>query len=231
MCGRFSSTLSAELVRRVFKADGFPNLPESWNLAPSQDTMVIRRHPETGTRRLDALRWGLVPHFTKALIEARKPINARAETVATSGMFRGAFLTRRCIVPAALFYEWKPMPHGKQPYAIAREDGQPLAFGGVWEGWRSPEGEILRTFAIITKAANREMAELHNRMPLVLEEAGWAAWLDSGEPNAAGLLRPAPDGTLRSWPVSTRVNSPRNNGPDLIELMRQEGDGGGPNPA
>jgi putative SOS response-associated peptidase YedK len=164
MCGRFSSTLSAELVRRIFKADGFPNLPGSWNSAPSQDAMVIRRHPETGARRLDAQRWGLVPHFTKALIEARKPINARAETVATSGMFRGAFLTRRCIVSAALFYEWKPMRHGKQPFAIARRMRSHSLSAACGRAGGRRKGEILRTFAIITTAANREIAELHNRI-------------------------------------------------------------------
>jgi hypothetical protein len=95
-----------------------------------------------GIRQLDALKWGLVPHFTKDLKEARKPINARAETVATSGMFRGAFAARRCIVPAGLFYEWQKVGTAKQPYAIARADEAPLAFGGIWEGWRSPDKTV-----------------------------------------------------------------------------------------
>jgi putative SOS response-associated peptidase YedK len=153
MCGRFSSTLSAELIRRLFGTEGdIPNLGPSWNLAPSQDALVVRRHPETGARRLDTLKWGLVPHFTKDLKEARKPINARAETVATSGMFRGAFAARRCIVPAGLFYEWQKVGTAKQPYAIARDDEAPLAFGGTCEGWRSPNAELVRNFAIITIA-------------------------------------------------------------------------------
>ena len=232
MCGRFSSTLSAEFIRRLFGTEGdVPNLGPSWNLAPTQDALVVRRHPEAGTRRLDALRWGLVPHFTKTLKEAQKPINARAETVASSGMFRSAFASRRCIVPAGLFYEWQKAGAAKQPYAIMRADETPLAFGGIWEGWRSPEGEVLRTFAIITTAANHEMSALHDRMPLVLEEADWRLWLGEEPGDAAGLLRPAADGTLRAWPVSPRVNSPRNNDPSLLEPMIMTAEGGGANPA
>jgi putative SOS response-associated peptidase YedK len=232
MCGRFSSTLSAEFIRRLFGTEGdIPNLAPSWNLAPSQDALVVRRHRESGTRRLDALKWGLVPNFTKDLKGAPKPINARAESVATSGIFRGSFAARRCIVPAGLFYEWQKVAGGKQPYAIAREDEAPLALGGVWEGWRSPDGEVLRTFAIITTPANREMATLHDRMPLVLEETDWPLWLGEQEGDPKTLLHPAPDGTLRAWPVSTRVNSPKNNDASLIEQERQAAEDSGANPA
>jgi hypothetical protein len=126
MCGRFSSTLSAELVRRLFSTEGdLPYLVPSWNLAPSQYAMVVRRHPETGIRRLDTLRWGLVPFFTKDWKATTRPINARAESIATSGMFRGAFAARRCIVPADLFYEWRKVGADKEPYAIARADEAP----------------------------------------------------------------------------------------------------------
>ncbi len=217
MCGRFASTLSAELIRRLFETeDGAPNLPPSWNIAPSQDALVVRRHPATGVRHLDALRWGLIPHFTKALQGAPKPINARAETVATSGLFRGAFAARRCLVPAACFFEWRKTGAAKQPFAIGLQDGAPLALGAIWEGWRSPEGEVIRSFAIITTAANAEMRAVHDRMPLVVEPADWAAWLGETEADAAPLLRPAADGTLTLWPVSSRVNSPKNNDPDLL---------------
>jgi putative SOS response-associated peptidase YedK len=232
MCGRFSSTLSAEFIRRLFGTEGDPpNLGPSWNLAPSQDALVVRRHPETGARRLDALKWGLVPHFTKDLKQARKPINARAETVASSGMFARAFTARRCIVPAGLFYEWQTLGAVKQPYAIARADKAPLALGGIWEGWRSPDGEVVRTFAIITTSANREMSVLHPRMPLVLEPSGWRLWLGEETGDATDLLRPAPDGTLTAWPVSPRVNSPRNNDASLIEPTVMSAEASGPNPA
>jgi putative SOS response-associated peptidase YedK len=147
--------LPAEALAAIFGvACPLPNFPSSWNVAPTQQRPVVRRHPDTGDRRLDLLTWGLVPHFTKDLKAARKPINARAETVATSGMFRGALAQRRCLVPADAFYEWRAMADGKQPYAIARRDGQPMAFAGLWEVWRAPGGEVLRTQTIITTAAS-----------------------------------------------------------------------------
>jgi putative SOS response-associated peptidase YedK len=228
MCGRFSATLPAELVRRLFSTEGdLPYLVPSWNLAPSQHALVVRRHPETGIRRLDALKWGLVPHFTKDWKATTRPFNARAETIAASGMFRGAFSARRCIVPADLFYEWRKVGATKQPYAIARADEAPLAIGGIWEGWRSADGEVLRTFAIITTPANREMSKLHDRMPLVLEEADWRLWLGEDAGDAVALLRPAPDSTLKAWPVSTRVNSPKKNDAGLVETMGATAEGGG----
>ena len=130
MCGRFASQLPPEIVRTLFKATGStPNLAPSWNVAPTQDAMVIRRHPDTGERRLDLLKWGLVPGWTKDLKAARKPINARSETASASGMFKGALAARRCLVPMDAFYEWKTLPDGKQPYAIARQDGSAARHG------------------------------------------------------------------------------------------------------
>jgi putative SOS response-associated peptidase YedK len=218
MCGRYASFLPAEAIARLFATSNpLPNLPPSWNLAPSEPALVVRRHPDTGERHLDALRWGLLPHFIKDAEHTRRPINARAETVATAGMYRGAFARRRCLVPAAAFYEWKLIEGGKQPYAIARADGGPLALGGIWESWRAPGGEIERSFAIITTRPNAEMAPLHNRMPVVVDPADWPAWLGEVDSDPATLLGPPPDGTLRVWPVSRAVNSTRNNGPELLE--------------
>ncbi len=105
--------------------------------------MVVRRHPDTGERHLDLLKWGLLPSFTKDPAHAKRPINARAETVVTSGMFRSAFARRRCLVPADAFYEWKVVEGGKQPYAVAPMDGQPMAFAGLWEGFRRPDGNCV----------------------------------------------------------------------------------------
>ena len=131
---------------------------------------MVRLNPETNGSHLDLLQWGLVPHFTKDPKAARKPINARSETAASSGMFRGALERRRCRVHADAFYEWRTVPDGKQPYAIARKDGAPLAFAGVWEGLRGPDGETLRSFAILTTAANATMQALHDRMPVILDQ-------------------------------------------------------------
>lgn len=217
MCGRFASFLPADEMRRIFRTMGeLPNIQPSWNIAPTHRAAVIRRHPEAGDARLDLLTWGLVPSFTKDLKAARKPINARSETVASSGMFRGALAKRRAIVPADLFYEWRSQADGKQPFAIARADGSPLAFAGLWEGWKSLEGDILRTFTILTTAANAEMRAIHDRMPVILEPQAWATWLDGKAADLALLMRPAPDGTLRMWPVTRDVNSPRHDRPDLV---------------
>ncbi len=218
MCGRYASILSPSHAHDLFRTTNPPlNQPPSWNVAPAQAAMVVRREPASGERHLDLLRWGLVPHFTKDLKTARKPINARSETAAGSGMFRGALAARRCLVPADSFYEWRAMPDGKQPYAIARHDGAPLAFAGLWEGWRSPDGETLRSFAILTTSANATMAVLHQRMPVILEAADWPLWLDEAEGDPTTLLRPAADDALRLWAVSRAVNNMRNNGPELLD--------------
>ena len=141
MCGRYASFLPAEAIARLFHTvNPTPNVAPSWNVAPTQSAIVVRRHPETGERHLDLLQWGLLPSWTKEPAKAQRPINARAETVATSRLFKGAFKARRCIVPADAFYEWKAVEGGKQPFAIARQDGQPMAFAGLWEGCRWQDG-------------------------------------------------------------------------------------------
>ena len=224
MCGRYASRLPPEYIRGLFKTvGGLPNFGANCNLAPTERAMVVRRHPETGERHLDVLQWGLIPYYEGDPKGGRKPINARAESVATSGLFRAAFARRRCLVPADAFYEWQKRPGGtKQPYAIAREDGEIMALAGLWEGWKVPRGEILRTFAIITTDANAEMAALHDRMPVILEPEDWPLWLGEVEGDPASLLHPAPAHTLRAWPVSRAVNAPRNKGPDLLDALASE---------
>ena len=217
MCGRYASKNSAEDLAERFHVTGrLPRLSPSWNIAPSQEAPVIRRHPQTGQRHLDLLQWGLLPHWTKDPGSARRPINARAETIASSAFFRDAFAARRALVPADAFYEWKREGDHKQPFAAARADGDILAMAGLWEGWSGPGGEIVRSFAIVTTPANAEMAEVHDRMPAILEPADWETWLEGNGEAASALLRPAPAATLRLWPVSRRVNAPTANGPELL---------------
>ena len=224
MCGRYVSFLPPDEIARLFRTvNAVPNIAPSWNLAPSQDALVVRRHPKSGERHLDVLRWGLLPHFTIDPKHARKPINARAETVARAALFRDAFAARRCLVPASGFYEWKQVPGApKQPYAIARTDGAPIAFGGLWEGWRGPDGEIVRSFAIVTTAANADVADLHDRMPLIIESADWPAWLGEVEADPTAQLLPSPEGTLRAWPVGPAVNRPENNFAELLRPLEQQ---------
>jgi putative SOS response-associated peptidase YedK len=193
-----------------------PNWEPTWNMAPTRDAPVVRLHPETRVRHLDLLRWGLVPNWAKDPKSVRQPINARAETAATSPMFRDALVRRRCLVPADVFYEWQATAEGKQPFAIARTDGQPMVFAGLWEGWRGADGTVMRTFTIVTTGANATLRPLHERMPVVLEPPDWPAWLGETEIDPAPLLR-ASAAEFRVWRVGKAVNNVRNDSAALLE--------------
>lgn len=221
MCGRYASFLPAEALAQLFgTVNPLPNLEPTWNMAPTKDAPVVRLSRED-ERHLDVLKWGLVPYFTKDLKKARKPINARSETVGTSGMFREAFSRRRCLVPAPVYYEWRDDPDGKTPFAVARVDGDPVAFAGIWEVWKSPEGERLQTFATIKTNANQLLAPIQDRMPVIIERADWPLWLGEVEGDPARLLRAAPEEALRFWRVDRKVGQVRNDGPDLIQPLAQ----------
>ena len=217
MCGRYAAILPADTLAALFKIAGPPpNWAPTWNMAPTRSAPVVRLHPETRARHLDLLRWGLVPHWVKSLKETRQPINARSETLAVTPMFRDAFARRRCLVPADAFYEWHVSDEGRQPWAIARTDGAPLVFGGVWEGWRAPDGEVIRSFTIATTAACPTLRPLHERMPVVLEEADWPLWLGEVPGDVVRLLRPSA-AAFNTWMVSAAVNNVRNDSADLLE--------------
>src|SRR5215472_813694 len=219
MCGRYASFLPAEALRALFQTTNpTPNWEPTWNMAPTRDAPVVRLHPQTRARHLDLLRWGLVPHWAKDPKSVRQPINARAETVATAPMFRDALERRRCLVPADAFYEWQAIDGTKQPYAVARADGQPMVFAGLWEGWRGADGTVLRTFTIVTTNANQVLRPLHERMSVILEPADWPAWLGELEGGAAALLRPS-GAELRVWRVGTAVNNVRNDSEALLEAI------------
>jgi putative SOS response-associated peptidase YedK len=156
-----------------------------------------------------------VPHWARDPKATRQPINARAETLATSPMFRDALARRRCLVPADAFYEWQATEGQKLPWAIARADGAPLVFAGLWEGWRGGDGTVMRTFTVVTTQANDALRPLHERMPVVLEEAAWPLWLGEAEGQAADLLRPSAT-EFRVWRVSTAVNNVRNDQAELL---------------
>jgi putative SOS response-associated peptidase YedK len=149
MCGRYRRTTAEEEIAQRFNIPIPPqlDLPISYNIAPTQNILAVRRNPDTGQRTLDALRWGLIPSWAKDEKIAYKTINARVETVDTAASYRAAFKKRRCLIPADGFYEWKKVLGGKVPYTIQMKDGSPFAFAGLWEGWKPPEnGECIRTF-------------------------------------------------------------------------------------
>jgi putative SOS response-associated peptidase YedK len=221
MCGRVVQ--ASDPLRYAF-VDGLAvpdsrTRPPSYNVAPSQELYVIRHNHKTGDRTLDLLRWGLIPHGCRDPAGGRKPINARAESVARLPSFRTAYAKRRCIVPVECFFEWRATKgaRAKQPYAVAMKDRTPFAIGGIWENWRHPQsGEWVRTFAIITVPSNELVAQIHDRMPLILPKSAYERWLSS-EPDPHDLLVPFPAELMAMWPVSTRVNSPDNDDASLLD--------------
>jgi putative SOS response-associated peptidase YedK len=168
------------------------------------------------------MRWGLVPYWAKGLKIGFSAINAMAETVDTKPVFRETFKRRRCLVPVEAYYEWKKLDaKTKQPYAFALAGGGVMALAGLWETWKSPAEEVVRSFTIITTTPNEMCAEIHNRMPVILPPSVWSAWLGEeqadGEAALKGLLAPYPTDGMAMWPVSPRVGNVRNNDPTLIE--------------
>jgi putative SOS response-associated peptidase YedK len=220
MCGRYDNTIAVEAYRRLFGAERMPqsNFPQRYNVAPT-DLVPIIRMGEDGQRELVMARWGLVPFWMKD-IPKKAFINARAETVATTPMFRDAFAKRRCLIPATGFYEWQQRASGKQPYRIRRHDLEPFAFAGLWEHARIGGEDVIST-TIIVCDANERVAPLHGRMPVILEPADYDAWLNPTTPGreAHGLLRPCPAEMLKAYPVSRIVNSPRNDGPECVKAI------------
>ena len=195
MCSRFVQHLSPRAYAEIYGVGldaPLPNAPARWNVAPTDSALVLRRHPQSGALALSLLRWGLVPVWSKDASGAAKLINARAETVTEKPSFRDAWAKRRrCVVPADGFYEWTPGPAGKVPHFITLSGGAGMALAGLWEGWKDPaSGEWLRTFTLLTCAANAAMAPLHARMPVILAHADIARFLD--DPDPRDLLAPSP---------------------------------------
>ena len=217
MCGRMAITLPHDAMAQLFGAVPDNDLPEvpNYNVCPT--TQVATVHSDGDTRRLRAMRWGFLPHWYKTPSDGPLLINARAETIAEKPAFKAAARERRCIVPASGFYEWTKDPDGNRlPWYITRADGAPMALAGIWQDWERGE-ERLRTFAIVTTAANETMSRIHHRMPVILEPEDWALWLGEAGHGAARLMRAAPEDALRMHRVSRAVNSIRARGPELIE--------------
>ncbi|MEM6674043.1 MAG: SOS response-associated peptidase [Planctomycetota bacterium] len=220
MCGRYALTVEPDVLEALFALDSLPEFEPRFNLAPSQSAPVVVRGDDPETRTARTMRWGLVPSWAKDSKIGYRTINARSETAAEKPSFRSAFNKRRCLVPAEWFYEWKREGKQKVPYRLRRADGQPLALAGLWEHWKGSDAESARTtFTILTTAANDDLAELHDRMPCILERDGFERWLTPEVPDeeaTAALLAPAPAGTLVRDRVSTRLNNVRNEGPELM---------------
>jgi putative SOS response-associated peptidase YedK len=194
---------------------------ERYNIAPTQPVAVITQEAG-GHRVLDAFQWGLIPSWAKDPGIGPKMINARAETLAEKPAFKNALKRRRCLIPADGFYEWKQEGAARQPMHIRRADGDLFALAGLWEEWRQPNGEPLRTCAIITVAPNALMLPIHDRMPAILSPEAEAAWLDTTQSDLASaltLLQPYPADALEAFAVSRRVNAPVIDEPALLNAL------------
>lgn len=219
MCGRYTTITPRPVLEKRFDATfAHDAAPPNYNAAPSQQLPVVLN---TDPGQLQRLQWGLLPGWVRDPKTAPKPINARAETLAEKPSFRQLLQRRRCLVPADSFYEWQATPRGKVPHRILLRSEEPFAFAGLWDEWLDRQtGEVRPTFTIVTTEPNALMAPLHNRMPVILHDrAAELAWLDDAVPlvEHQALLQPFPAELMRAYPISTRVNSPAHNDPEVLE--------------
>ena len=220
MCGRFTLTSNLDdLQGRFGFLEGRLDYQPRYNVAPSQPVLTI---VNDGQRRAELLRWGLIPFWAKDPKIGYRMINAVGETVTNKPAFRAAFRRRRCLVLADGFFEWRKAGKKKIPTYIFLKSRETFAFAGIWETWKAPDGETVRSCAIVTTKPNAFMEQIHNRMPVILSEETEALWLDPMT-EAAGvlepLLMPSPAELMDSYPVSDLVNSPKNYGPDCIQQL------------
>jgi putative SOS response-associated peptidase YedK len=223
MCGRARLSSDVSEIKLVFSIPPqppTPNFAASWNVAPTDPLPVVRYDARAGERSLEVMRWGLVPYWAKDVKIGYSTFNAKAEGIDTRPAFREAFARRRCLVPLDGFYEWKKLGRERQPYAVARADRRLMAMAGLWESWRSPQGERLRSFTIVTTAPNELLAPLHDRMPVILGPENWPMWLGEAPADPARLkavLIPYPADEMIIWPIDRRVGNVKNNDSSLIE--------------
>ncbi len=232
MCGRYTLHTDPGVLALLFGLAELPLMAPRYNIAPTQPVAVVRLGQDGKTREWAHVVWGLIPSWAKDPSIGERLINARSETAAEKPSFRAAFRRRRCLAPADGFYEWgknSDKTSGKtsgkkQPYYITLRDGGPFAIAALWEAWQGPDGSELESCTLLTTEANDLLEPLHNRMPVILQPADYALWLGDGrdaslseQVNLRHLLRPYEADEMRTQPVSTRVNSPFNEGAECIE--------------
>jgi putative SOS response-associated peptidase YedK len=208
MCGRFALNETPLKLAEFFQLSGNLDLFPSWNIAPSTNIYSITADDE-GSRHLQLMKWGLIPSWAKDATIGNKLANARGETIAEKPSFRTAFKYHRCILPASGFYEWKGERGSKQPWYISLKSGNPMAFAGLWERWHAKDGEPIDGCCIITTDANDLMKNIHDRMPVILDQCQWSSWLSPHEHQAKNLLpmiHPCEPDLLQAWPVTRELN-------------------------
>lgn len=224
MCGRFALYADYGALLERFEIEeaalGQDVYEENYNVAPSEQIVAVINDGKRN--RLGTFRWGLIPSWAKDQKIGYKMINARAETAAEKPSFRHAFKKKRCLIPANAFYEWKKGENGKMPMLIHLEGGELFAFAGLWESWESPEGEVIHSCTILTTQPNAVMADIHDRMPVILAKEAEKIWLDPNiqDPELLQeLIKPYDSEELEAYEVSGAVNSPRNKGQELIRKI------------
>jgi len=219
MCGRFALTVDPDDLRETFPEYSFPPLyAPRYNIAPSQPILVL---PNNGTNQVDFFVWGLIPSWAKDPSIGNRLINARAETLGEKPAFRTAYRNRRCLIFSDGFFEWQAHTgsKGKVPHFIRLKSARPFALAGLWETWNAPDGSVVNSATIITTTPNTLMVKLHNRMPVILAPDAYAQWLDPSPRAAPDLqkwLIPYPAEQMAAYPVSTLVNRPENDRPEVI---------------
>ncbi len=219
MCGRFTLTINPAEAQETFTEYTFPEtFAPRFNIAPTQPVLVI---PNDDQSTADFFIWGLIPMWAKDPSIGNRLINARAETLEEKPAFRGSLKYKRCLILADGFYEWKGAPgrKTKTPFFIHMKDRKPFAFAGLWDSWNSPDGSQVKSCAIITTVPNELMAIIHNRMPAILHPRDYAKWLDPSAQTPdqlKPLIKPFPAEMMNAYPVSTLVNTPTNDTPELV---------------
>lgn len=223
MCGRYTLYHSSnEIVNRFRTMQVEFDFEQRFNIAPTQLVAVVAEKAEGGEmhRRIEPVKWGLVPFWVKDITTFKPFFNTRVETITEKPSFKSAFTRRRCLIPCDGFYEWKKTPDGKVPMFISLKDGETFGMAGIYETWSSPDGGDLTTCSIITVPANNFMSDIHDRMPAIIRRENEDDWLNPLEVNnerLLGMLRPYDDAEMKAHPVSSMVNSPRTDSVRLIE--------------
>ena len=221
MCGRFTQAMSWRKLHSLYQMPRQAplNLQPRWNGAPTQEFAACRLDAQ-GARVLTKLRWGLVPAWATDVKKGARMINARAETVHQRRAYRAAFKRRRCLIPADGWFEWRAEEDGKQPWFITAASGEPVSLAGLWERWEKG-AEPVESFTILTTAASPGLTAIHHRQPSILDPGDFDEWLapDTQTERLLALARSAYEGPYASWGVSKRVNSSRNEGPDLVQPL------------
>lgn len=221
MCGRFTLYKPAERVAREFQLEEAPAIEARYNIAPTQNILAVRQTPDG--REAVTFKWGLIPSWAKDTSIGPKLINARSETIDEKPSFREAFKRRRAIIPVDGFYEWARRGDKKQPYYFHFKDDRLFGFAGLWEKWRTPDGESLESCSILTTEANEALGAIHHRMPVILHPDTYDLWLDEDERKQdlrKELLRPYPASEMSAYPVSTAINSPSHQGEKLVRPVQ-----------